>query len=127
MLNACPERQTSRTREDEYYSADKRGERGQDDQEGQPPVVTPVVRWKLLGADQGKQRIFEDLHTPDHPGHIQRERQGDEERPHKPLLLSVVPCFLMKLRRSKDRLYSSQDTLECLCSFVALFYQFVRR
>jgi hypothetical protein len=29
-----------------------------------------VIGWKLPGADQREQGILEDLHTPDHPGHV---------------------------------------------------------
>lgn len=50
-----------------------------------------------------------------------------QHRVHRAIIISVVPCVLMALMRSEDRLYSSQGTLERLCSFVALFYQFVRK
>src|SRR5439155_19345129 len=37
---------------------------------------------KLLLTDQGKQGIFEELYTPDHPKHIQGQGQRDDEGNH---------------------------------------------
>src|SRR6266496_11270 len=77
----------NRTSESEYG--------GKDDKKGEATIVSSMIGGKFLASDQCKERIFKYLHAPDHTRHIQRQRQGHEERPHKIRILSVFLSFLM--------------------------------